>query len=489
MVDMYEWVSAERFLNRTNDLAALESWWSDPTKDALAVVGRRRVGKSWLLRRFAHGKPSLVLVADELLAVTQMDRFARELEPILGVRPRIDGVADLVRVLLLAGEREKMLVVIDEFPLLLPDGRNRHRILTETQAILEQHRDGSLTKLVLCGSLIGQMEGLMRADSPLHGRLRRLDIHPLTFPESRVMTDPADSPTERVTRFAVVGGIPRYLGELGIGALERVVCDRVLDRNGPLFNDPRSVLEQELREPAMYMSILSELARRPASNDHLAKAIGTTSSTLAPYLKRLGEMRLVTSMKPVGAPSSGRKSRHTLVDGFARFWFRFVLPHQDDLQTGLTPDDLWRSEILPDLADFTASAFEELCAMYVRSRHGAEAPSVGPWWGNALNHLRRAGDRTSEEIDVIGAHKRNLRIICECKWTNHPMALKVLTDLRKFKLPAVRQEQRLTVPAAGPKVILFSRSGFAAELEVEAAADPMVELVDVGSLVRALDGN
>jgi AAA+ ATPase superfamily predicted ATPase len=64
----------------------MEQWWDGPTRDALGVLGRRRVGKSWLFRRLANEKPALILVADEVLPATQMNRFADELEPVLGVR-------------------------------------------------------------------------------------------------------------------------------------------------------------------------------------------------------------------------------------------------------------------------------------------------------------------------------------------------------------------------------------------------------------------
>lgn len=484
---IYDWTPAADFVNRNDDLARLESWWVDSGRDALAVIGRRRVGKSWLLRRFAHHKPAVILVADEILPTTQMARFADQIEPVLGVRPEIGGAVDLIRLLLSMGKDEKFLAVIDEFPLLVPPGAEGRRTLSGIQAALEELRDESRTKLVFCGSLVGQMEGLLATASPLHGRLQRLDVLPLTFAESRHLTDPGDSADDRITRYSVAGGMSRYLRELGKGQMKEAVCDRVLSRNGPLFDDPRSVLEQELREPATYLSILGELALRPASGAHLSKALGVSASSLAPYLRRLAEMRLVMSNGPVGSAPSGRKSRHQLQDGFARFWFRFVRPFQEALQSGLRPEDLWEAEIAPALADFTSPAFEELCVQMVRLKYGAVSPQVGAWWGNALNRLRRSGDRTSEEIDIIAAHGRNVKIAGECKWTTDPMPAKVLEDLRNLKLPALAEEGRLRIPASGPKILLFSRSGFAPVLTSTAATDPNVELITPEELVRTLE--
>jgi hypothetical protein len=484
---IYDWKPIDHFVNRVDDLARLESWWDDPTRDPLVLMGRRRVGKSWLFRRFAHGKPAVVLVADRRLATTQMARFAEALEPHFGVRPEIPDVATLVKLLYQLGREEKVIAVLDEFPFLLPEGKGRGEVLSEVQAIMEDHRDESQTKLVLCGSLIGQMESLLDADSPLHGRLQPLDVWPLTFAEGKALTDPGDSPDRRITRFAVAGGMARYLDELGDGPLEDVVCKNVLDRRGPLHNDPRAVLEQELRNPATYFSILEELSANPALTEHLTNRLQVKSSHLAPYLRTLREMRLISTTTPVGAPDGSRSHQHRVSDGFIRFWFRFVFPNQEGLQSGLQPKDLWDAGIEPYLADFVAPAYEELCVRYTRIVHGATAPTVGSWWGAALTRHRRAKERFTEQIDVVAAQRRNLRIVGECKWTADQMPRSVLDDLRTFKIPAIAEERNLKVPAAGPAILLFCRSGFEQALREEAAADEKITLVGLDSLVAALD--
>lgn len=483
----YDWVPVGDFVNRTEDLKRIEDWWQSHTRDALALVGRRRVGKSWLFRRFAHQKPAIILVADRRLASTQMARFSDELEPHFGIRPEISDLATLVRLLYRLGEHERVLAVIDEFPFLVPDGAGRDGVLSEVQAVMEDYRDRSSTKLILCGSLIGQMESLLRADSPLRGRLQRLDIWPLTFAEGQEMSDRTDSPERRITRFAVAGGTARYLTELGHGSLREVVSKNVLDRRGSLFNDPLVVLEQELRSPATYFSILEELARQPALTEHLTRKLQLSSSHLAPYLKTLREMRLITASAPVGAGPKSRAHKYAVSDGFIRFWFRFVFPNQEGLQSGLRPEDLWNADVEPYLSDFVSPTFEDLCVRYTRVVHGSTAPVVGSWWGAALDKHRRAKTRFSEEIDVVGAQRRNLKILGECKWTTGKMPRQVLDDLRELKIPALAQEKNLKVPAGGPQILLFARTGFDDALLAEAEADTTIDLIDLDTLVEGLD--
>jgi AAA+ ATPase superfamily predicted ATPase len=465
----------------------MEQWWAAPTRDALALIGRRRVGKSWLFRRFADRKPAIILVADQRLLATQMARFAQALEPHLGVRPAIDNLAGLFRILYQLGRDEKILTVIDEFPYLVPDGKARIEVLSEVQAVMEELRDESQTKIVLCGSLIGQMRSLLAEGSPISGRLEQFDVWPLTFGEAGLLMDRADSDEERITRFAVVGGMARYLDDLGKGNLRTTISRNVLDRRGQLFNDPRVVLDQELNNPATYFSILEEVSRNPVPTEHLTNKLGVDSHTLAPYLQTLRDMRVITSTAPVGAPKASPRTKHRVSDGFIRFWFRFVFPNQDDLQDGLAGQDLWDADIEPHLAGFVASVFEDLCVRYTRAVYGATAPTVGGWWGPALNKHRKDGTRTTDEVDVVGAHRSNLKIVGECKWTTGEMPMKVLEDLREFKLPAIVQEGRLKPPkAGGPLILLFAKGRFSAALYAEAEKDKSVRLVELDELVGAL---
>jgi AAA+ ATPase superfamily predicted ATPase len=150
----------------------------------------------------------------------------------------------------------------------------------------------------------------------------------------------ARSARERIERYALAGGTTLYLDELGRGRdLRQRICTSVLDSRGPLFNDPREVLEEQLRQPGVYFSLLEELARGARSVTDLAAALGKRTNELGPYLETLREMQLVEQTAPVTAGRTSRDHRYRLADGFLRFWFRFVFPFQDDLRTGLRPVD------------------------------------------------------------------------------------------------------------------------------------------------------
>ena len=477
MVRHFEWFASEEFLGRRSELAHLERWWTDSSREPVALYGRRRVGKSWLLRRFADGKPAVVLVGREASPRSQFGRFAIELEPLLGVRPVIDDLADLIRVLFQAARNERLLVIIDEFPYLLPStSAAARRELTSVAAVMEEERDRSRLKLVLCGSLVGQMESLLAERAPLRGRLQPMQLHPMAFAEASMFMPTMES-EGRFERFAIAGGMPRYLAALSSPErLADVVAERVFSPNAALWDEPRAVLEQELREPRTYFAILEQLAAGDKDTGELARGMREDTKFASKYVSVLEHMRIIERRKPVGGDDA-RNGRWHLVEPFFRFWFRFVFPFQDDLGAGLPGDRLFTSEVEPVLNDHVASAFEEQCRHWVREHH--EVTQVGVWWGRSLDALRVTGERTTEEIDVVGMRRGRVALVGEARWRSRPMAARYLAEVEQYKLPALRQSGVKVEPR--PLIVLFSRAGFDDRLRALAVERDDVMLVEAST--------
>lgn len=482
IVPAYSWSRLSDFVDRSTELGRLESWWDSDERMPVNLYGRRRVGKSWLFRRFAHDKPAVLLVAERLAEGAQLRRFAERLSPVLdGVTPDLPDVAALFKVLFRLARDEKVLAVIDEFPWLLGTSSSEaERTLSAIQAVMEEERDHSRLKLILCGSAVTQMQALQSERSPLHGRLLPLELRALSFGRASQFIDGTDE-QDRFVRFAIAGGMPRYLAALSGGDLRERVCDQLLKPDSPLWNEGRTIVAQELREPAVHFAILEQLASGEKEVGEIADALRTGSSPVSKYLGQLADLRLVRKDLPYGASPTSRGSHWVLDDPFLRFWFRFVFPFQADLEAGLTPHDLFDNEISPQLADHVAPVFEDLCREHVRATLGSTATRVGRWWGNSLNSLRRSGERTTEEIDVVGTSRKRVTVVGEVKWTSRPLSSKILGDLEDYKIPALEQDgfklgRQLTT-------VLFSRSGFTDGLHARADEETRLVLIDTEGLL------
>jgi len=477
-IDTFAWPLVDEFVDREDQLRRMEGWWADPSRVPLALVGRRRVGKSWLLRRFAHDKHALILVSEQLPAGAQLTRFSEQLEPVLGVRPDLPDLAALFRVIYRAGRKRKLLVVVDEFPYLLgTSAPAQRRALSTIQSVMEDERDSSKVKLIVCGSQVAQMESLFSERSPLYGRFDRFDVRPLRFADAVRFFGQLGA-IDAFERYAVAGGMPMYLSRLSHGTLRAAVCASVLHPDAPLWNEGRGLVEQELREPRTYFGILVQLSSGPKQLHEIAQPIGVEATSVSRYLHTLQDLRLVSRSAPHGAKATSKSGHWQLDDPFLRFWFRFVFPYQSDLEQGLAPEALYDADVKPHLSEHVSPVFETWCLEWLRRHRAADATIFGRWWGNSANIFRRTGERTTEEVDAVGGRRGGVvTLVSEAKWSTRKLGPGIVGDLRTYKIPAMC-DGGLKV-ADSPAIVLFSKSGYTSGLRQLAADDPAIELVDV----------
>lgn len=480
-IEIYNWEAEHLFLGRVSVLKRLEGWWDSAEVEPINLFGRRRVGKSWLFRKFAHGKPAIVLVAENTSPALQLSRLADQLEQHMVARPDIRDLPTLFRVIYGIAKNAKTLVIIDEFPNLLGNtDAERESALSSIQAVMEQYRAESQIKLILCGSAISQMEALQAEQSPLHGRLLPLELAPLTFTESRDFFEGSDI-IEHLTRYSITGGMPRYLSLIGKGDLGELLAEKIVDPNSPLFDEIPSLLAAELKETAVYYAILSELANSPKDRGSIAQAIGKSSSGLSHYFEKLEAMRLMKRKHPVGADPEARTTQYECVDGFVRFWFRFIAPYRVDLEGGANPIAHVDSFIKPNLADHASVEFEHVLQRWIRQQYPL-ARQVGWWWGNAANIHRAAKTRTTEELDAVGIAAKKVIVVGEAKWTNDQLSHDVLNNLTEFKLPALTDAGFRSADKC--EIVLTSRTGFTQSLKKSAQENSKIRLISAEDLLR-----
>jgi hypothetical protein len=477
----YAFPDHDAFLDREAELARLRRWWEDDTdRFPLVLYGRRRAGKSWLLREFAHGKDADIFVCDSRAEGDQLAYFARALEDSLGIRPEITDVRTLFRVLLERPASDRRLIVIDEFPLLLATSPTADSALAAAM-------EGSATahvKLALCGSQIGTMDTLLAERAALHGRGSPLLLRPLRFDEATAFL-PDLPPVDLITRYAIAGGMPLYLRRLGRrGDLKTIICEDVLHPLGPFFDEVREVLTMELTSTAIYFSLLSALSGASSlAFDEVVSRSRVEDSVASRYIRTLEDLHIVAAANPLFAPVKARRRRYRIVDPFMRFWFRFVFPAQSDLAAGLRPEDHYDRNVAPFLAEHVAPVFEDICRLWIRRRHADTTDTVGAWWGPARHDLRRRKERTTEEIDVVGGRGEHVSVVGECRWQRRAMPSEVLDQLVELKLPALAQAG---VDVSAPSIALFSRGGFRKDLTAAADQRGDIELVRPDRLVADL---
>ena len=359
------------FHDREEELAFLRGHSERPGAGLVVLYGRRRVGKTELLREFAHDRRAVFYVAEMGSAADQRASFSARVFETLG-EASLSGTTfpsweAALRFLADRAAKDRLLVVLDEFPYLVDSDRT-------LPSILQRAWDGALKRsrifLVLCGSSVGVMEReILGARNPLYGRRTgqwRLD--PMG-PREAGLFFRGSPPDGRIEAWAVAGGVPAYLEALAGGkTLRENVLRAVLSRGAPLFDEVRFLLLQELRDPRTYFSLLRAMAAGNTRPNEIAQAAGLADRGVASrYLETLRDLQLVERVYPVTEmrPEKSRKGRYRIADSFVRFWFRFVMPNRSALEAG-EAESVYDRKIAPAFEDFVAPAFEEAARRFVR---------------------------------------------------------------------------------------------------------------------------
>ena len=446
------------FINREEELAGLETHCRSGKAELFILYGRRRVGKTELLRVFCQGKPHIFFIATTASREAQLARFTGQVLtfqdiPAAGlIFPSWDNAFE--RLAQLPG---RPVVVLDEFTYLVGGDPAIPSILQKAWDTVLRH---SQVFLVLCGSYVGMMEReVMGYRSPLYGRRTgswMLDPLSLTAAAQFV---PAYDPVQVIETWAILGGIPFYLETFDdrLSVLENV-RRQILHPRSLLHDEPRLLLMEELREPRNYFSILQAIAHGRTRRNEIAQAAHLPPASVGKYLHVLRGLRIVERRMPVTEtrPDKSRRGIYRIADPFLRFWFRFVHPFKDRLELGWL-DAVVNEEVRPNLDSFVAEPFEEAAHWYIagQSQRGAlpfSLSRLGRWWS------------PQGEIDLVGWNERTRDLVVgECKWTERPVGVNILDELRG----------KVSLLPGGPwnrvMYVLFSKRGFTEALQARSA--------------------
>ena len=466
------------FIDRKTELELLEQRYRSNQAELFVLYGRRRVGKTELLHAFCADKPHVFFIATLSSDSEQLATFSQQVYgfthadvPSGFTFPSWEAA---LRALGELPKQPKPIIVLDEFTYLISGNKAIPSIL---QKVWDETLKNSQIMMVLCGSYIGMMETeVLGYQAPLYGRrtastlLRPMDL------ASSALFFPGYSAEEKFITWAVVGGMPYYLRTFQDNQdVYTNIRQYILDaQSGTLFNEPRLLLMEELREPRNYFSILRSIAQGRTRLNEIAQGAGIGDvTTVARYLDILQQMKLITRRVPATEtqPEKSKKGIYQIDDHFLRFWFRYVHPNQSSLDLGLA-DSILHQRIKPDLDHFVATAFEEAAITFTgRLAQAGELnffpERIGGWWNR------------DAEIDVLAINlTEKIALVGECKWAVHPIGTSVLDDLKQKVEVLTKDHDIKKVQFA-----LFSRNGFTSDLEAK-SKDEGVCLFTVDSLVN-----
>lgn len=417
-------ILVSKFIDRESELEFLRERYNSEKPELIILYGRRRIGKTYLLQKFLSEVGGIYLLAEESetiledfserLATYFSDSFLQE-NPLQNWRAFFTYLAEK--------SAERLVVVIDEVQYI---AKSQKDFLSILQKYWDLYLSNTGIMLILCGSLVSFMEGILSAKSPIYGRrtgawkVEEMDFfnikkfHPL-------------STEEAVYVYSVFGGVPQYWADynpkLNFWDNLKVL---LLSKGSKYYDEPKYLLKQELRDVSRYFSILRAIALEYNRFGQIADKAKIDVNSLGKYLSVLEEMGYIGEEKPI----VGRgRSIYKINDRLFNFWFRFVYPRKSEIEMSLDITE----DIKPRFNEYVGLVFEDIAKQFLirlNRQDVVEFTKIGRWW------------HKGEEIDIVALNEREKKVLfVEVKWKDlrESEAMKLLKDLKR-KVKLVRLE-------------------------------------------------
>jgi len=481
------------FIGREQELQFFEDKYNAPGGQLVVLYGRRRIGKTEVLREFAKGKPHVFYSCREITDGQQLAAFSKRLlhadSPAAKyITAFADWEAAFKSVLELPTNGKKKLLIIDEFPYMCKCNPSIPSIL---QILWDEQLKNADVMIVLCGSAMSFIEKKILAEKkPLYGRATGIyKMNELPFSDA-IKFFPNYSDEDKLLAYSILGGIPHYLRQFNPAlSLQENIIKNVLAKGCVLYSEVEFLIRQELREPSLYNTIIEAVALGNTQLNDIYTKTQFDKSKISVYLKNLIELQILEREFSVlsGTKEQAASSRglYRITDNFFRFWFSFVFTNLSDLESG-DAEGVYQYMVAPQLNDFASPAFETVCREFIRAKnHKGELPfrvsKLGRWWGK-LNQTVLTEDGKARltaidsEIDIVAVDAKSKNyILGECKFRNAAMDV---SELEKLKEKSSFVKQGVAIQYA-----LFSKSGFAKSLAAQAQGDDAVRLFPLSEII------
>lgn len=462
------------FYCREEELRTMNNRYKKDRFECVVIYGRRRVGKTALINEFCKGKPTVYFSALNASSQENLEALSKAIYTCQNSdstsTPTYRSYEDALEAITGMAMEKRLVFVIDEYPYL---AKAEKSISSRLQHIIDHSWQGSRIYLILCGSSMSFMEyQVLGYESPLYGRrTAQFKIQALTY---REITEfhPELKAADQALLYGVTGGIPHYINKLDVESnLDEALLDNLFSTSSYLFEEPENLLKQELREPAIYNSVISAIAAGASHSNEISTKVGLESGVCAKYLKGLLDLGILKKETPI-TEKPGKKTIYAIDDNFFRFWYRFVPRNMSVISAGRMRL-IYEQAVKRFYPDYMGLVFEKMCQEYLL-RYAKDLPillsNVGQWWGTDSKTRREV------QIDIVGAPvDGNEYLIGSCKYRNEKIGIEELELLRRYA--AVFRQNGIF------HYYIFSKGGFTPTL-LEAEMQGEVTLFTLGDLYR-----
>ncbi len=443
------------FVNRKAEIARLKNALKRETPQLIVVFGRRRCGKSTLLRKVLTHE-DVFFTADLREQTLQRNALAKTIGQFInGFERAVYPDWESLLLTLNTALKKRICLCLDEFPYLV---KNAPELPSVIQKLWDEKELDNL-HLILCGSSQQLMQDIsIESQSPLYGRCNEIiRVDPMGVkPMAQFLNL---DPIEAIREFTIWGGVPRYWEvRQTTNSLKEAIIYHILDKHGILHEEPERLFSDELRTFVQAFSVLSLIAGGCHKLSEIAARLQKPSTHLSPVLNTLIRLKYIRREVPFGdSQKSGKKSLYKINDPFIDFYFRFLLPAKNQLENGLAEQVYHQLEEKFEI--FVSQHWEHLCRNAIPKLKLKDGPFLpaSRWWGGGLH-------KKNLEVDIIASSTdRKTLLIGEVKWSDEINLPKIEQHFERTiqNLPFIKDQKILCAvflkkkPTENHREILF----------------------------------
>ncbi len=462
----------KQFINRKKEIDKLSRLWLQDNSQLVVIHGKRRVGKTELIKQFLKNYQGIYYLADKRSHKDQLVEFAR----VVGNFFQDDyivrqGFSDWIEAFLYLKEKSKgrkFAVAIDEYPYLVESDSS---VSTVFQKIWDEYIKDSGIYLILCGSSMSMMESeLISYKAPLYGRLTaNLLIEPMNYKASRKFF-PEMGFEKFVSFYTVTGGMPAYMEQFSqFTDLEKALEEFCWDKQGLYYDEVNIALKQELRKPNNYFAILKAISLGSTRVSEIASKTGLDVQLVNKYLDTLIRLQFVRREVPVteDKPHKSRKGIYVLTENFVMFWFQYIYSFKSDIEIGNLSQV--KKKFYRDFNLLESIVYEQIAREHVLLHQ------------DRFFHFERFGRFWNSKVEIDGVgfnHEEKKVLFMEAKWSDSR-----LRD-RELRRLFAKAESVNGFDGYERFYLFYNKSGFTEELVDRAKDGENIFLVNKDKFIK-----
>lgn len=417
-----------KFYGRKREIQVLKRLFDSDGLQTAVVYGRRRVGKSELIKKVMKDQNIRCLYYEckQTTEMNNVESLAAVTAESYGF-PNIsfNGIEELLRFIFRQSFNEPIILVLDEYPYLRASVKGLDSIL---QSLIDEFRESAWLKFILCGSYIDVMKSLLDSANPLYGRIdRTICLKAMDYKESSEFY-PEFSNRDKVRLYSVFGGIPYYnrLIDSSLSVRENIT-ELIASPGARLENEVSMYLKSEISKITNANEVIEALAKGYSRfSDILSQSHVSSSPTLSDVLDKLMRMEIVEKISPVNDENNKRKTGYYICDHLSDFYYRYCFRYASQMNF-MESNAFYERFILNDFeSSYVPRRFETICRQYLinMNREGkTDEPfeKIGKYWYDD------PVTRTNGEFDLVTLDAKGY-IFYEAKFRKDPVTQKMIDE-------------------------------------------------------------